>query len=536
MSSLTDVVKHIEDTSNNDRVHKVYSVSALVTAGLVAGQSVNLIEYHEGTTVGGGSGVIATARHNGGTAISLTRTFPTDWGDNSTGAMDDWFADSGNDELCFIRADKIRPSASDFGVHTSFADNYLPMYQYLNKGIPLAGGTATVTSGSYTFSKSLIFAKPINFIGSGAAENPTVIFDFTGATLYGDGTNDAGVILAHPTIFSGITKPTDLQQNVNGGIGSSITGIIVKGSSGDGIWNTVPAMLSNVLAVNNTGHGINETAGSGFGNANHSLYLNCKGASNGKSGLYLKGNDANTFTVVGGMFGGNGHYGVYDGSLLGGTITGTETDGNTLGGFVSSGVAGDIYGGLATPARTVLTGTYAEPNQPIFYGMNKRALILNATGAQPGAGQSVVSSLVDKGIFMPRLDIADDENGAAGSVGSLALTKNGVTINPSSGEKGFFKVSGDYIELATDFGAIKIRINSNFNSILTKGSVYFPSGFVIGGSALHKQVSLPAIPTTGLWGRGTIAWNQTPVSGGFVGWVCVATGEPGTWVGFGAIA
>lgn len=44
-----------------------------------------------------------------------------------------------------------------------------------------------------------------------------------------------------------------------------------------------------------------------------------------------------------------------------------------------------------------------------------------------------------------------------------------------------------------------------------------------------------AAPTTGTWGRGEKRWNTSPSAGGFVGWVCVAAGTPGTWKGFGAI-
>lgn len=85
----------------NTSVTKISSVSELSSSNLVEGDAVELIGYHEGTTVGGGSGVVKTARHNGGTAISLTRVFPTDWADQVQ--LTAWFADSGVDELCFIR-------------------------------------------------------------------------------------------------------------------------------------------------------------------------------------------------------------------------------------------------------------------------------------------------------------------------------------------------------------------------------------------------------------------------------------------------
>jgi hypothetical protein len=45
-----------------------------------------------------------------------------------------------------------------------------------------------------------------------------------------------------------------------------------------------------------------------------------------------------------------------------------------------------------------------------------------------------------------------------------------------------------------------------------------------------------AAPTEGAWRAGDILYNIAPAAGGYVGWVCVAAGSPGTWRGFGAIA
>lgn len=44
-----------------------------------------------------------------------------------------------------------------------------------------------------------------------------------------------------------------------------------------------------------------------------------------------------------------------------------------------------------------------------------------------------------------------------------------------------------------------------------------------------------AAPTTGTYSRSQIIWNATPTAGGYVGWVCVTAGTPGTWKQFGAI-
>lgn len=45
-----------------------------------------------------------------------------------------------------------------------------------------------------------------------------------------------------------------------------------------------------------------------------------------------------------------------------------------------------------------------------------------------------------------------------------------------------------------------------------------------------------AAPTTGTWVIGTIIYNSAPASAGFVGWVCTASGTPGTWKTFGLIS
>jgi hypothetical protein len=44
-----------------------------------------------------------------------------------------------------------------------------------------------------------------------------------------------------------------------------------------------------------------------------------------------------------------------------------------------------------------------------------------------------------------------------------------------------------------------------------------------------------AAPTSGSWKVGDIVYNSAPRSRGYIGWVCVTSGSPGTWKGFGAI-
>ena len=44
------------------------------------------------------------------------------------------------------------------------------------------------------------------------------------------------------------------------------------------------------------------------------------------------------------------------------------------------------------------------------------------------------------------------------------------------------------------------------------------------------------IPSEGTWAKGDIIYNSNPTAGGYVGWVCITAGTPGTWKGFGLIS
>jgi hypothetical protein len=42
-------------------------------------------------------------------------------------------------------------------------------------------------------------------------------------------------------------------------------------------------------------------------------------------------------------------------------------------------------------------------------------------------------------------------------------------------------------------------------------------------------------PSTGTWNQGDMVYNTAPAAAGYIGWVCVTTGTPGVWKGFGLI-
>ena len=51
----------------------------------------------------------------------------------------------------------------------------------------------------------------------------------------------------------------------------------------------------------------------------------------------------------------------------------------------------------------------------------------------------------------------------------------------------------------------------------------------------RKIIDADSAPTIGNWSKGDIVWNTDPRPTGFVGWICVSSGSPGTWNPFGYI-
>lgn len=52
----------------------------------------------------------------------------------------------------------------------------------------------------------------------------------------------------------------------------------------------------------------------------------------------------------------------------------------------------------------------------------------------------------------------------------------------------------------------------------------------------NRHAAGEAAPTYGSFTQGDIVWNTTPTPGGWIGWVCIGSGTPGTWIQFGEVA
>jgi hypothetical protein len=79
------------------------------------------------------------------------------------------------------------------------------------------------------------------------------------------------------------------------------------------------------------------------------------------------------------------------------------------------------------------------------------------------------------------------------------------------------------------FGAVSINVNTPDPDL----SLAVNGNYMLGGK---RFVNFPQAPVTGQYHLGDICWNSQPTPNSYIGWICVASGTPGIWNGFGMIA
>jgi len=128
---------------------------------------------------------------------------------------------------------------------------------------------------------------------------------------------------------------------------------------------------------------------------------------------------------------------------------------------------------------------------------------------EPGATAADIGTYTNSGLNI-RTDNTD----------RISITSNG---NISLGLKGNTETKINM------YGRVGIGVTSVESdvSLSTSGAVKFQNKkFEVG----------PNIPSTGVYNKGDIVWNENPIAGSNVGWICVVSGTPGQWKTFGAIS
>lgn len=440
----------------------------------------------------------------------------------------------------------------------------------LPRGAMFLNGTLTLSSG-------------VHLVGHGAGQQGS-----NWATQFKFPADTAGIVVVKAN-----TGP-----NQNGGDSSIIEGVYLLGGGGSdttkhGVDMQARMKLRDVTVVGFAGNGINIVADVGARkNANCWSIDSVTALFNGLHGIYAQGGDANAGYAIGVDASNNNGWGIWDSSFLGNTYVGCHTDGNgrksmvhyggnryyclnaSLAGSTTPGTNGAVWaslgaGGVHVPyypdwvsgATYLVGGAYAST------GVNARNMFIGCyseSGSQPPSN-IVAPSMVLGGLHASGFTAAATSTRIIDSTFTLlksqSTTSGGnVSIGTGSGgDTGAVMALGDpsssgvypyrlkystgrwelnwgnaadwlylYNRDTTPANGFARDLSSGFGGIGFPGGYYGPSMKYRGGAA--------AAPTTGTYLQGDIVYNTSPTASGFVGWVCVAGGTPGTWKTFGAIS
>lgn len=381
----------------------------------------------------------------------------------------------------------------------------------------------TVVNAPY--SCHVIIVHPGNITGSSSYTTPiTLPAGWVGVNGQYGGLVDVG-ITANPAVVDGIGLFINITATANN--------VIVAGAN---LHNIVVAGATTTLATRDGAAG---PSGVDIGgNANNGVYnsLVTRSAVNG-DGLHVSGSDANANHFIHADCATNKGWGINDNSLLGNTYIQPHTAANSYGAYRVR---------PASVNRATLLVPYTESGQGAdnggyYFELNGLAPVWGAQGVLPDKSntkgsvdpRAITAELV--GLLARTQFVVADDPQVYGSGGAYsALLKGALEVRTVDGKLLTFKrVSSAFTGLYYDNNLLMQFPNTaSGERQLTRPDL--PNGFSFSTSQSHKG-GFSAVPTTGTHQKGAIVWNSNPTAGGYVGWVCVATGTPGAWKGFGLI-
>ena len=111
-------------------------------------------------------------------------------------------------------------------------------------------------------------------------------------------------------------------------------------------------------------------------------------------------------------------------------------------------------------------------------------------------------------------------------------TPDGTAVNPATESVSTYRGGGSY-SIGIGSGTRHIKIQDNFVRLPDLYRQATSGGWNAASVARYIDSAAPVSDT---WSQGDIVFNSAPTAGGFIGWVCVSGGTPGTWKTFGAIS
>lgn len=257
------------------------------------------------------------------------------------------------------------------------------------------------------------------------------------------------------------------------------------------------------------------------------------------------------------------------GGTNGGTIQNVVFSGNTA--LSGTGVLfSNLTGSLVVDGNVVDSLQASPPASPaivgiVSLGVNRstitnntvvnftQGIATNFSGSPDGATADIVGNTID-GTSSRSIDIANYGSTAV-TVASVSVKSNTFTnVNLNDTVGGVIRYRSDNLTtqvLSIVGNSVKTSTVPAWLLAFT-GTVVASIGFLLVESNAHPEIAISSfpwsyatriigvprssVPTAGTWARGDIVDNSGPAAGGFIGWVCVTAGTPGTWKTFGAIS
>lgn len=390
-------------------------------------------------------------------------------------------------------------------------------------------GTLWFPPGKYYCSTTIQVERAVYFLGSNSA-------------TAGNALSESIIeFAANQTGFSVQRYNTSVSGKGGDGARFENLSIIQKSGStiGDGIRSRARLTIKNCSFYYWGGNGIRIVASAGGGgvsegNANNFYIQNCVISAGQGNGVYISGADANAGNIIGVDSSNNQGWGFLDSSFLGNTYTGCHASSNTLGAYKST----------DNNARNMYVGCYSESGQPpssVVYpsmiigglqgaGYNSDALALEGSISGIKSNSGFVTKSISLNVGQSNTtgiqQYFTDTTGAQSWTQSRAIGRIGYQW-ASLGTPSYFVF---YDQTATVANGYARDLSSS------QGAIGISAHYFGEINQMKYRGLDSAAPTTGSWLQGDIVWNTAPTSGGYAGWICTASGTPGTWKTFGLIS
>jgi hypothetical protein len=329
--------------------------------------------------------------------------------------------------------------------------------------------------------------------------------------------------------------------------------------TGHGIRVNSPATIRDVFVENFGENGVYIDAGTTLpatpGNAGGSYIENVNVGRCGGSGFHMLGSDASvcTFVRCTGIL--NYGWGFFDESTGGNTFIGCHAEGNKgyRATWAALGYNGDWSNASSGSCASTFIGCYTEVAQNlIYYPAMAYGGLLGAPIDGTGIGNAGTAMTLGGGNFVGGQPLA-----CKNILGTESTVAEFGQPNSTNGGLMNFYLSGltDWLETTWHTGSKWYSVFNQSESNTLRCAIRYPSsllepraiaplfdnGLFYGvANTLSNNASreithhdtATALPTTGTWEVGDIAWNSAPTSAGDVlGWRCTVAGTMGTLSG-----